>query len=116
MRIRTILKALLFAYLITGIYLVLLALLLFWLDAGEKVISAGILLGYVLSSFAGGFMAGHIQKRKRYLWGLLAGSLYGGVLFLVSVICSGRWDLSLSHALTVMLMCMGGGMLGGILS
>ena len=56
MKVRAILKSLLFAYALTGVALLLLALVLFAFDLGETAVDAGIIIIYVLACFMGGFM------------------------------------------------------------
>lgn len=51
MKVRAILKSLLFAYALTGVALLLLALVLFAFDLGETAVDAGIIIIYVLASF-----------------------------------------------------------------
>ena len=70
------LKALLCAYIVTGIMLLVLTLLLYKLGLSEGNVNAGIILTYVISTFSGGFVAGKLMKVKKFLWGLLAGILY----------------------------------------
>ena len=53
MGIKAVLKSLLFAYGLTGLFLFLLAFLLFQFDLGEAPVMAGILAVYVLSCLAG---------------------------------------------------------------
>ena len=60
MKVRAILKSLLFAYALTGVALLLLALVLFAFDLGETAVDAGIIIIYVLACFMGGFMAGKL--------------------------------------------------------
>ena len=48
MKVRAILKSLLFAYALTGVALLLLALVLFAFDLGETAVDAGIIIIYVL--------------------------------------------------------------------
>lgn len=116
MRVKAILKSLLFAYAVTGIFLLLLAFLLFQFNLGEGPVTAGIIVVYVVSCLLGGFMAGKIVRKDRYLWGVLVGLCYYLLLLFVSFAVQGKWDMSLSHALTTFFMCIGGGALGGILS
>ena len=73
MRIRAVLKSLLFAYALTGVLLLLLAFALFSFDLGETVVDVGITAVYVLACFMGGFMAGRILHRDKYLWGVGTG-------------------------------------------
>ena len=112
MKVKAVLKSLLFAYGMTGIFLLLLAFLLFQFDLGE----APMLAGYVLSSFLGGFMAGKILRKNKYFWGFLVGLGYFVLLLLVSVLVQGKWDMSFQHLLTTFCMCLGGGALGGMLA
>ena len=53
MKVRAILKSLLFAYALTGVALLLLALVLFAFDLGETAVDAGIIIIYVLACFMG---------------------------------------------------------------
>ena len=116
MKIKAILKSLLFSYAVTGAFLLLLAFLLFQFDLGEKPVAAGILAVYVLSCLLGGFMAGKIMRKDRYLWGMLTGLFYYLLLIAVSFVVKGKWDMSLIHAVTTFFLCLGGGTLGGMLS
>ena len=114
MKVRAILKSLLFAYALTGVALLLLALVLFAFDLGET--AAGIIIIYVLACFMGGFMAGRIVRKDKYLWGVITGLTYYVLLLTVSVMAKGGWDMSAAHAVTTFFMCTGGGTLGGMLS
>ena len=69
------LKCLLFSYIITGLLLMLLALLLYKFRLTEQVVSAGIILIYVAASFFSGFVTGKKRKEKKFLWGLLMGAI-----------------------------------------
>ena len=109
MKVRAILRSLLFSYAVTGIFLLLLAFLLFQFDLGEKPVSAGIVAVYILSCLLGGFMAGKIIT-------ILLGVFYYLLLITVSFAVKGKWDMSLMHAVTTFFMCLGGGALGGMLS
>ena len=104
MKVRVILKSLLFSYAVTGAFLLLLAFLLFQFDLGEKPV------------FSGGFMSGKILRKDKYLWGILVGAFYYLLLITVSFVVQGKWDMSLVHAVTTFFMCLGGGALGGMLS
>ena len=56
MKVKVILKSLLFPMQLPSVSL-LLAFLLFQFDLGEKPVSAGIVAVYILSCFSGGFMS-----------------------------------------------------------
>ena len=50
-------KAILCAYIVTGIMLLVLTLLLYKMGLSEQNVNAGIILTYVISTFSGGFVA-----------------------------------------------------------
>lgn len=110
------LKALLCAYIVTGIMLLALTLLLYKLGLSEGNVNAGIILTYVLSTFSGGFVAGKLMKVKKFLWGLLAGILYFVLLLLISVGVYHSLQGAVANVLITLALCAGGGMLGGMVS
>lgn len=116
MKMRTVLKSLFLAYALTGMFLLLLALLVFRLDLGTAPVAAGIVAVYVISCLAGGYMAGKLMRKDKYFWGIMVGLAYFLLLGAVSFAVQGRWDMSLQHAVTVFCMCLGGGALGGMLA
>ena len=69
MKVKAILRSLFLAYLLSGVCLLLLALLVFKLDIGKGPVTVGILVIYVLSCLAGGFLAGKILRQDKYRWG-----------------------------------------------
>ena len=65
---------------------------------------------------AGGLIAGKKMKRKKFLWGLLLGSLYFLILFAVSAALAGGLPKDLVHMGTTLGICMAAGTLGGMMS
>ena len=116
MQIKTILRSLLLAYALSGICLLLLALMVFKLDIGQGIVTVGILVIYVVSCLAGGFLSGKHMRQNKYKWGFLVGLCYFVLLMIVSFAVQRRWDMSAQHAITTFFMCLGGGTLGGMLS
>ena len=55
MKMKAVLKSLLIAYGITGVFLLFLALALFSFDLSEKAVRAGILAAYILACLTGGY-------------------------------------------------------------
>lgn len=80
-----LLKALLAAYIVTGLLLLLLALLLYKLRLSEAVINLGITAIYLLACFLTGFLLGKMMKTRKYLWGAAGGLLYFALLALISL-------------------------------
>lgn len=111
-----LLKSLLFSYILTGAFLALLSFFLYKLGLGEKIVSVIIIVIYVAATFFAGFMAGKKMQNKKFLWGLLEGSAYFLILTVISlVVGKGSTELG-SSFFTTLVLCAGGGMLGGMLS
>ncbi len=103
-------------YLITGILLVLLAMLLGRVDMSDAAVSIGIIVTYILSCIVGGFLIGKKKKKKKYLWGLCVGVFYFLVLFLGNLVVNRGLDGQLVHMLTTAVLCVLSGMAGGMIS
>ncbi len=115
-RLTFILKSLLISYLLTAGLLLLLALLLYRFSLTEKIVSVCIIGIYIIVTFLAGFLAGKREGTHKFLWGLMMGCLYFLVLTLVSLIVNHSISgLSVSF-FTVLALCTGSGMLGGMLS
>ncbi len=110
------LKSLLCAYIVTGIMLLILTLLLYKAGLSEENINAGIILTYVISTFAGGFVIGKLTGVRKFLWGLLTGIVYFVLLLLISLGVYHSLQGEIASLLTTFLLCAGGGMLGGMVS
>ncbi len=107
---------LVFAYMITLLALLLLAFLYYKFRFSEDIVSGGIVITYVAAGFLGGFLAGKKMKHKKFLWGLLMGVVYYVILILLSLAVNhGLANFSMD-LMTTLVLCAGGGMLGGMLS
>ena len=111
-----IFQALLVSYIVTGILLLVLAVLLYKLNLDKGKVTAGITGIYVVSAFAGGFLIGNLQKVRKFIWGLILGILYFLLLVLVSVGVYHTLQSDTMQIVTTLILCAAGGMLGGMLS
>ncbi|MCM1120623.1 MAG: TIGR04086 family membrane protein [bacterium] len=111
-----LLKSLLFSYILTGGLLLLLALLLYKADLSQKAVSVGIIIIYVLATFFAGFITGKKLKSRRFLWGALMGAAYFVVLAIVSLAVNRQSGILSGSFVTTLILCCGGGMLGGMIS
>lgn len=111
----SIVKYLLIAYLVTTVILAGLALILWKMSPSATIISAGMIFAYVISSFIGGMLLGKRMNKNKYLWGLLFGALYFVILFVLSLTLNKVSGDPSTNTVTVCLLCVGGGMLGGML-
>lgn len=110
----SVLKILLFMYLITGVLLLALTLLLSKLQLSESAVSIGIVVIYVLSGFVGGLLAGKKMKSRKFLWGMLMGAAYFLILVLGSVVFHKGLDMEASRLATTLVLCIASGMVGGM--
>ena len=111
-----LLKSLLFSYILTGSLLLLLALLLYKADLSQKVVSVCIIVIYVLATFFAGFITGKKLKSRKFLWGAVMGAAYFLVLVVISLAVNRQPGVLSNSFLTTLVLCTGGGMLGGMLS
>ncbi len=107
-------RSILTAYLVTGGLLALLALALYRFDLQANVVSIAITVIYVLVTILGGFIMGKFVRSRKFFWGFVLGIVYFALMLVVSLaVYRGLDNFSV---LTTMLMCAGGGTLGGMLA
>ena len=104
------------AYILTTIILLVLALLLYKFQLSKSVISAGIIFTYMITCFLAGNLAGRQMKQKRFMWGLLMGGAYYLILLVLSIAVNQSFGAVTDSLFTTLILCAGGGMLGGMLS
>ena len=115
-RVTFVLKSLLVSYLLTAGLLLLLSLLLYRFSLSERVVSVSITGIYIVVTFLAGFIAGKREGSRKFLWGLMMGILYFLVLAMVSIGVNRGISAFSMNFLTVLALCSGSGMLGGMLS
>ncbi|MCI7130540.1 MAG: TIGR04086 family membrane protein [Lachnospiraceae bacterium] len=103
-------------YVISGILLLLLAFLMYRMDLAEPVVNGAIIAIYIIAGFFGGFLMGKRAGVKKYLWGLLMGALYYGVLLLVGVVLHQGLNGEPVHLLSTMVLCLLSATAGGMIS
>ena len=111
-----IIKCMLGAYILTAGLLLLLAFMLYRFGLSEKVVSICIIAVYIIVTFLAGLLAGKREGRKKFLWGLMMGVLYFGILVIVSLVVNRGLEDVAGNLMTVFFLCAGSGMLGGMIS
>lgn len=104
------------SYVLTASLLLLLAFILYKFRISESIVNIAVIVIYIGVTFAAGFIAGKYYKVKKFLWGLVLGSVYFLILVLVSLIGGVSDTVIGSGVVTTWILCAGGGMLGGMLS
>lgn len=111
-----IIKCMLGAYILTAGLLLLLAFILYRFGLSEKVVSVCIIAIYIAVTFLAGLLAGKREGKRKFLWGLIMGVLYFGILTVVSLVVNKGVEDVAGNMLTVFFLCAGSGMLGGMIS
>ena len=114
--LKSIGKILLLMYAVTAILLFLLAILVQQFNWDNDAISIGISMVYVISCFIGGFFVGKVQQNKKFIWGILIGLAYVIIMLVITLVVKHGFHSSVSAFVTNLLLCLGSGMLGGMLS
>ena len=100
---------------ISAMGIVLAALIFCGVGEGQNRALIAVYVIVVLAVLVGGIYAGHRIGYRRFLWGLALGALYYVTLCLVSV-ASGCMDAAgWQFCLPFLLLCLGSGMLGGMI-
>ncbi|MGN0435455.1 MAG: TIGR04086 family membrane protein [Wujia sp.] len=111
-----LLKAMLIAYVITGILLFVLSWVTYKLELSDRSISAFVALIYIMSTAIASFYVGKCRKSRALVWGLVIGILYSAIVCLVSIIMSGGAVNVAADGLGTILLSIGGGVLGAFIS
>lgn len=114
-RLVALLKCLIAAYLITGILLLAVAGVLYKFSISENIVDISIIVIYCVSSLLAGLFFSKGASSHRFIWGMLAGAAYFLIICAVSVVAEPDF-MPLSNAcITTLFICLGSGMLGGML-
>ena len=116
MQVRVILKSVIASYVITGVLLLFAAFLLYKLEPQQSQVAIGILVIYVLSCFFGGLIAGKMLRNRKFIWGMVSGLVYFLLLFTASGVLGNGIQDTATQVLTTFVLCVAGGMLGGMLA
>lgn len=108
-------KCLLLSYILTGLLLLVMALLLYKLEITARIVSVGVVFIYIIATFCGGFVMGKCTGNKKFVWGLLLGIAYFVILLILSLIVDHSAGKVMGDVFTTLLICAGSGMIGGML-
>lgn len=109
-------KCLLLSYILTGILLLVMALLLYKLELSADMVSLGVVVIYVIATFCSGMVMGKCTGSKKYIWGLVIGCAYFLILLVVSLMVNFSVGEITRDLFTTWVICAGSGMIGGMLS
>lgn len=109
-------RTLLISYIVTGLLLMVLAFSLYKWNLTQSKIDLGILAVYLVSNLIGGFVIGRQMRERKFIWGLISGVLYFLLLLLVTFLVYHNIQSEMKEVIMTLLICAGGGMLGGMIS
>ena len=115
-KIMWILKSILASYIMTAILLWILTFFVYKFQIDERIVSAGIVGIYVLSTLIGGLIIGKIAQTRRFIWGISLGIFYFLLLLLITLGIYHEIDADVGNIITTFILCIGGGMIGGMIS
>lgn len=103
-------------FIMSAALLAILAAMMLKNNMGAGFISGGVIAAYVISCLVGGFCMGQYMGRHKFVWGILIGVCYFGILFLVGRIIYRTGIQADIQFISSFLICMVAGMLGGMLA
>jgi len=110
------LKTLLISYGLAVLMLAGLAVLMWQMRLGASEADWGVMVIYLLTCGAGGFLTGRRVETGRLLWGLVFGLLYFAVLLLLSLLFDGGIQGEIRQTMTVLAACLAGSAVGAFIS
>jgi putative membrane protein (TIGR04086 family) len=111
-----LLKCLIAAYLISAVLLLAVAFLLYKADISEGFVTICIIFIYCISSLFAGLIFAKRAICRRFLWGLAAGASYFVIICVVSAFLEPEFSLISISGITTFFICIGSGMVGGMVS
>lgn len=103
-------------YLLSAFILMILAGVMLKNTMGAEFVSAGVIVTYVVSCLLGGLCMGQYMGKHKFVWGILIGICYFGILFLVGRAIFHTGIQTDIQFISSFLICMVAGMLGGMLA
>ena len=114
--VKDIFVSLLGGYGVTLLGIVVLAFLLLMFQISEDMVDLGIIIIYILACLGTGIIIGKRTKLKKFFWGMLSGGIYFLVLLFISIMFHNSLGGEGRNLITVLLICVGSGTLGGMIS
>lgn len=112
----SVFKSLIAAYVVTGLLLLFTALLMQKFGLSDNQVRLFVIMIYGVSTILGGLVFGKIKKNRRFFNGMIFGILYFAVLVLVSAIVNHGFENELGKNIISFIICVLGGIIGGIMS
>lgn len=109
-------KVVLLEYVLTALLLLLVTVLLYRMRLSEKMTLLCVRMIYVVVNLIGGLLIGKAAGNKKFLWGAITGISYFAVISCVSFLIHKGFYMETGTAGIALLLCLAGGLIGGMLS
>lgn len=114
--IKKISKSLIISYIVTFILLLIFSMIMYYGNVSEKVVGIFVIITYFISSLLGGLSIGKSVENRRFLWGMILGLLYFGIIMMITLVGRVGDEQIDSSKITGFITSCIGGMLGGMIS
>lgn len=111
---RGIFKGIIFSVITTVILVVVIALISYFADISDKLISTSLFIVSILSVLIGAILVTRSTQENGLLHGALIGLGYFAIILVASIVVKRQFDLN-GNLITMLIADTAGGMLGGIL-
>lgn len=114
-RVLRVVKANVYAYMVTVIFLLITAVLITHTNIGvekEKII---IITGIIISTFIAGLDTAKGEKRNGWKWGIVGSAIYAVIYFGIAAVTSDASLLLCANALVMLCVMLCSGAVGGML-
>lgn len=115
-KLLSVFKVLTLAYAVTGVLLLLAAFIMYKAGLGESQMRIFIMVIYGIATIVAGFSFGKAKGGKRLPMGALIGLLYFVFLTVVSCVVNRGFYEDTPKAILSLVICIVGGILGGVMS
>lgn len=109
-------KVVLLEYVLTALLLLLLTVVLYRVGLSEKTTLFCVRLIYVVVNLIGGLFIGKAAGSRKFLWGAITGISYFAIISGVSFLVHKGFYTETQTAVIAFLLCLAGGLVGGMLS
>lgn len=109
-------KVVLLEYVLTALLLLLVTVLLYRVGLSEKATLLCVRMIYVVVNLIGGLFIGKVVGSRKFLWGAVTGISYFVIISGVSFLIHKGFYMETQTAIIACLLCLAGGLVGGMLS
>ena len=112
-----IVKAMVVSVLLSAVLVVAVAYVLYKTDFTSAWEQIFVVLIYLLPCLAGGWCMGRMEKKRKFLWGGIVGCIFFLLLLMAALLTPGvKEGLDVGERIRVLMICLLGGIAGGMLS